>query len=457
MSQSIYSVATMKAGVIGPRAVYVQLNCEMLYLDRRLKCDIFRLFKQWRFYMSKSDTTPPKSPSPRASRAKSEALVKTTPQQVIIPATENEVRLDVQVSALGATVRKQAFFWLFATVVFVLFLTVFSSILLPFVAGLALAYFLDPVADRLERFGMSRLVATVVILITFVFVLVLGLIIIVPVLVTQLAEFISKFPGYFTQLQSLIAHQDSEWLQKYLGINSTVIKDNLSGFLKQGAGFLTTLLQSLWNSGKSLIDIAGLFVVTPVVAFYMLLDWDRMVNTIDSWVPRDHVKTVRQIAREMNDAIAGFIRGQGTLCLILGTFYAVGLTLTGLNFGLLIGLFAGLISFIPYIGSIVGLVLAIGVALVQFWPDWVMVVIVACVFFAGQFIEGNILQPKLVGKSVGLHPVWLMFALFAFGSFLGFTGMLIAVPAAAAVGVLVRFAIGRYLESPMYKSSNGEN
>ena len=407
--------------------------------------------------MSKSDTTPPKSPSSRASRAKSEALVKTTPQQVIIPATENEVRLDVQVSALGATVRKQAFFWLFATVVFVLFLTVFSSILLPFVAGLALAYFLDPVADRLERFGMSRLVATVVILITFVFVLVLGLIIIVPVLVTQLAEFISKFPGYFTQLQSLIAHQDSEWLQKYLGINSTVIKDNLSGFLKQGAGFLTTLLQSLWNSGKSLIDIAGLFVVTPVVAFYMLLDWDRMVNTIDSWVPRDHVKTVRQIAREMNDAIAGFIRGQGTLCLILGTFYAVGLTLTGLNFGLLIGLFAGLISFIPYIGSIVGLVLAIGVALVQFWPDWVMVVIVACVFFAGQFIEGNILQPKLVGKSVGLHPVWLMFALFAFGSFLGFTGMLIAVPAAAAVGVLVRFAIGRYLESPMYKSSNGEN
>lgn len=249
-------------------------------------------------------------------------------------------------------------------------MSVFSSILLPFVAGLALAYFLDPVADRLERFGMSRLVATVVILITFVFVLVLGLIIIVPVLVTQLAEFISKFPGYFTQLQSLIAHQDSEWLQKYLGINSTVIKDNLSGFLKQGAGFLTTLLQSLWNSGKSLIDIAGLFVVTPVVAFYMLLDWDRMVNTIDSWVPRDHVKTVRQIAREMNDAIAGFIRGQGTLCLILGTFYAVGLTLTGLNFGLLIGLFAGLISFIPYIGSIVGLVLAIGVALVQFWPDW---------------------------------------------------------------------------------------
>lgn len=423
--------------------------------------------------MSKSGTTPPQSPASRAAQGSSKTstkavtkepitgrAVKTTSQQVILPAGNkagNEVHLDVQVTALGATVRKQAFFWVFAAIVFLLFLTVFSSILLPFVAGLALAYFLDPVADWLERFGMSRLVATIVILITFVFVLVLGLIIIVPVLVTQMADFISKFPGYFTQLQSLIAHQDSEWLQKYLGINSTVIQDNLSGFLKQGAGFLTTLLQSLWNSGKSLIDIAGLFVVTPVVAFYMLLDWDRMVDSIDSWIPRDHVKSVRQLAREMNQAIAGFIRGQGTLCLILGTYYAIGLTLTGLNFGLLIGLFAGLISFIPYIGSIVGLVLAISVALVQFWPDWIIVCIVAAVFFTGQFIEGNILQPKLVGSSVGLHPVWLMFALFAFGSLLGFTGMLIAVPAAAAVGVLVRFALNRYLESPMYRSSNGEN
>lgn len=178
-----------------------------------------------------------------------------------------------------------------------------------------------------------------------------------------------------------------------------------------GAGFLSTLLQSLWNSGKSLIDIAGLFVVTPVVAFYMLLDWDRMVSSIDSWVPRRQLHTVRRIAREMNAAVAGFIRGQGTLCLILGTYYAIGLTLTGLNFGLLIGFFAGLISFIPYIGSFVGLALAIGVALVQFWPDWIMIGAVAAVFFLGQFVEGNILQPKLVGSSVGLHPVWLMFAL----------------------------------------------
>lgn len=354
---------------------------------------------------------------------------------------------------MAGMMRKQLTFWIGTVLVFVLFLLMFSSILLPFVAGMALAYFLDPVADRLERFGMSRLMATIVILLLFLVVLVLALMIMVPILATQLAEFISRFPLYVTQLQSLVANEDSAWLQNYLNIDSNVIKENLSTLLRQGASFLSTLLQSLWNSGKSLVDIAGLFVVTPVVAFYMLLDWDRMIDSIDSWIPRAHLETVRGIAREMNDAVAGFIRGQGTLCLILGTYYAVGLTLTGLNFGLLIGLFAGFISFIPYIGSFVGLALAIGVALVQFWPDWVMVTVVACVFFVGQFIEGNILQPKLVGSSVGLHPVWLMFALFAFGSLFGFTGMLVAVPAAAAVGVLVRFALNSYLHSPMYDAS----
>jgi len=341
-------------------------------------------------------------------------------------------------------------FWTCTAAIFLLFLVIFSPVLLPFVAGMALAYFLDPVADRLERLGLSRLAATIVILLVFLMILVVGLMIIIPVLATQLADFISKLPDYISQLQALLANENSSWLKRYIGIDSSVIQENLSTLLQQGAGFLSTLLQSLWNSGKSLIDIAGLFIVTPVVAFYMLLDWDRMVSRIDSWVPRRQLYTVRGIARDMDKAVAGFVRGQGTLCLILGTYYAIGLTLTGLNFGLLIGFFAGVISFIPYIGSFVGLALAIGVALVQFWPDWIMIVAVAGVFFLGQFVEGNILQPKLVGSSVGLHPVWLMFALFAFGSLFGFTGMLVAVPAAAAVGVLVRFALNRYLHSPMY-------
>jgi len=175
-----------------------------------------------------------------------------------------------------------------------------------------------------------------------------------------------------------------------------------------------------------------------------------MVATVDGWVPRDHVATVRKIAADVNLATAGFVRGQGTLCIVLGIMYAVGLTMVGLNFGLLIGLFAGMISFIPYVGSMVGLVLAVGVALVQFWPDYLWVGLTLVVFFTGQFIEGNILQPKLVGESVGLHPVWLMFALFAFGALFGFVGLLVAVPAAAAVGVLVRFALSRYLDSDLY-------
>ncbi|WP_110752795.1 AI-2E family transporter [Phyllobacterium leguminum] len=364
---------------------------------------------------------------------------------------ETDIHVDVQVNTL-ANVRRQALFWLGAMVVFALLLWIFSPILLPFVAGMALAYFLDPVADRLERLGMSRLAATAVILFVFLIVLVLAIMVIVPVLATQLNDFIARLPGYITQLQAFLAERNSPWLQEFIGADNSVIQKNLSTLLQQGTGFLTTLVQSLWNSGKTLVDIAALFVVTPVVAFYMLLDWDRMINHIDSWIPRDHLETVRELAREMDAAIAGFIRGQGTLCIILGTIYALGLTIVGLNFGLLIGFFAGVISFIPYVGSLVGLVLALGVALVQYGPDWIMIGSVAIVFLIGQFIEGNILQPKLVGSSVGLHPVWLMFALFAFGSLLGFTGMLIAVPAAAAVGVLVRFALGRYLNSPLYRS-----
>ncbi len=351
----------------------------------------------------------------------------------------------------AAAIRRQLVFWSVTTALIILFLYVFRGILLPFVAGMAVAYFLDPVADRLEKLGLSRLASTFVILIGFILTLALGLIVIVPILVTQLADFIARLPGWLTSLQTLVATQDPGWLKQYLNIDSTALRDGVESLLKQSAGFLTTLFQSIWSSGKAIVDIASLFVVTPVVAFYLLLDWDNMVARIDSWMPRDHVHSVRRIGRDINEAVAGFVRGQGTVCLILGLFYAIALTLSGLNFGLLIGLFAGLISFIPFVGSLVGLMLSMGVAVVQFWPDWFMLGVVAVIFFAGQFLEGNILQPKLVGESVNLHPVWLMFALFAFGYLFGFVGMLVAVPAAAAVGVLVRFALERYLNSQLYE------
>ncbi len=350
----------------------------------------------------------------------------------------------------GIGLRRQVLFWLLTLAVFIAFLMLFSSILLPFIAGMALAYFLDPVADRLERIGLSRLMATVVILVSFVVVFVLSLMIIIPVLASQLNDFIQRVPEYVTQLQSFIATSNASWLPDWVNGQMGTIKENFSRYLSEGVGFIGTLIEQIWNSGKALLDIASLLVVTPVVAFYLLLDWDHMIEKVDSWVPRNQVATVRQLATELDNTIAGFVRGQGSLCLILGIFYAIALSVAGLNFGLLIGFFTGMISFIPYVGSTVGLLLSLGVALVQFWPDFIWVGVIAGIFFLGQFIEGNILQPKLVGKSVGLHPVWLMFALFAFGALFGFVGVLVAVPAAAAVGVLVRFAISRYLQSDLY-------
>ncbi|WP_108001169.1 AI-2E family transporter [Mycoplana dimorpha] len=350
----------------------------------------------------------------------------------------------------GAGLKRQVTFWLLALAFLVLFLLVFSSILLPFVAGMALAYFLDPVADRLERIGLSRTMATFVILVAFIVVFALSLMIVIPLLATQASDLLSKLPGYLAQLQSLVTSFNPDILPPWISSQMGAIKQGFAGVLAEGAGLLGTIFKQIWNSGLAIVDIASLLIVTPVVAFYLLLDWDRMIAKVDSWVPRQHVETVRQIATEMNTAIAGFVRGQGSICIILGLYYGIGLSVVGLNFGLLIGLFAGAISFVPYVGSMVGLVLSVGVAIVQFWPDYLWIGAVMAVFFSGQFVEGNILQPKLVGSQVGLHPVWLMFALFAFGALFGFVGLLVAVPAAAAVGVLVRFGLQRYLDSDLY-------
>ncbi len=177
-------------------------------------------------------------------------------------------------------------------------------------------------------------------------------------------------------------------------------------------------------------------IVTPVVAFYLLLDWDQMVKRIDELLPREHRKEVQYVFGEIDVAMAGFVRGQSSVVMILAAFYATALTLVDLNFGLAIGLAAGFFSFIPYVGFLVGFVLSIGVAIVQFWPDWFMVGVVFGIFMVGQFIEGNILYPKLVGRSIGVHAVWLMFALFAFALLFGAVGVLLAVPMAAIAGCL---------------------
>jgi predicted PurR-regulated permease PerM len=364
-------------------------------------------------------------------------------------------RFDEQGGGNAVNLQRQIMFWLGAFLVFVAFLVIFSNVLLPFVAGMAVAYGLDPIADWLERRGLSRLAASLVILVGFVILLVLLVVLFVPLLANQLAGFIEKIPTYAQQLQALVEAMLATRVGQMLQIDADQLKSSMGAIMSEAAGWLSTLLKSIWSGGSALVDIAALFVVTPVVAFYMLIDWDRMVARIDSWVPRDHVETVRDIARDIDHAIAGFVRGQGLVCVLLGGIYAIGLMLVGVNFGLLIGIGAGILSFIPYVGTTVGFVVGVGVAIVQFWPEWQWIGATVLVFAVGQFIEGNILQPRLVGGAVGLHPVWLMFALFAFGALFGFVGLLIAVPAAAAVGVLMRFVLARYLTSPIYRGRAG--
>ena len=345
--------------------------------------------------------------------------------------------------------RVQAAFWIGALLLLLLFLWVFSGILLPFIMGMALAYLLDPLADRLERGGMSRFWATITIVILSVLVLTLVGLIVVPLLVSQLAGFLERLPSYVAELRQLANRFLRTEIGRYFG--SQQEGSGVDQVVAQGAAWLTTFVGSIWAGGRAVLNVVSLVVVTPVVAFYLLYDWDRMLARIDALLPREHASTIRMLGRDINIAIAGFIRGQGAVCLVLGLFYAISLSLVGLNFGFLIGSVAGLISFIPFVGSIVGFVLSVGVAIVQFWPEWIWILVVAGIFAVGQFLEGNILQPRLVGSSIGVHPVWLMFALFAFGSLFGFVGVLLAVPVTAAIGVLVRFAVERYRNSGLYR------
>lgn len=351
------------------------------------------------------------------------------------------------------TLGEQARWWAVAALGLLLFLYAFSSAVTPFLAGMAIAYFLDPLADRLEARGLSRLAATVVITGLAVTVATLAALLLVPLLIDQIGQVVRAAPQYIAALQGFVERQGATWAPEAFGEGGVL--DNAFGqFETQLRDWSLKLLESAWTGGLALVDAIALAVITPVVAFYMLLDWDRMVDEIDHWLPRRHAPAVRQIAADVDGVLAGFVRGQLTVCMILGTFYAIALVALGLSFGLVVGLFAGLISFVPFIGSIIGGALSIGIAVFQFWDDPIWIGAVAAVFLAGQAVEGNYLTPKLVGGSVGLHPVWLMFALSAFGSVMGFVGLLIAVPLAAVLGVLARFALEQYRLGRLY--SGGE-
>jgi predicted PurR-regulated permease PerM len=349
------------------------------------------------------------------------------------------------------TLQRQVGFWIGGLAVLALALFVLRGILLPFVAGLALAYFLDPIVSRLELIRVPRIVGALTVIGAFVVVFVVLTVLIVPILANQLTAFVTRLPSYVVQLQALATEQNREWLQRVLGDRLPDVSRTIGDIVSQSTGWVASFVQqSLWTGGATFLYIFALTIITPVVAFYLLKDWPRMMAKVDSWLPLQHRETILGLMREMNVAMAGFVRGQATVCVVLMIFYGMALTGAGLNFGLLIGLGTGFLSFIPYVGSITGLTLALGVAIVQFWPDWTMVLVILAIFGIGIFFESYVLYPNLVGESVGLHPVWLMFALFAFGALFGFAGLMLAVPLAASVGVLTRFAIRQYLASPLY-------
>jgi len=352
------------------------------------------------------------------------------------------------------TLQKQIRFWLISLVVLIFCLWLFSAILLPFIAGMILAHFLDPLADWLEEKGASRLLATVLILGISLLLLALLLLLLVPVLIDQVSNFITNLPENIKALQTMFNDMAPNWLKQALASQTSELSGNAGQITTKIAGWTGTVITSLLSGGVALVNVVSLMIVTPIVAFYLLLDWDRMIEQIDGWLPRDYRDQIRDIASDINSVMAGFIRGQGTVCMVLGIFYAITLIGVGLKFGLLIGLAAGFLSFIPYVGSTIGGVLSIGMALIQFWPNWTLILIVVAIFVIGQFMEGNFLSPKLVGGSIGLHPVWLMFALFAFGYLFGFVGLLLAVPMAAILGVLTRFALKQYLASKLYLGEN---
>lgn len=344
---------------------------------------------------------------------------------------------------------RQLRFWSIGLLVFIGLLYILSDVLTPFVAGMAVAYFVDPLADKLEKWGLSRTWATSVITVCF-FILTIGaLSLLLPVLTSQVIGFASRVPFYFNHLHDAI---EPFAKQLFAGLSDTDLKDlgtTAAGLAKQAFSVLGNLLKRIISGGVALFDIISILVLTPLVTFYLLRDWDLLVARIDGWLPRKHQPIIREQFARVDQTLAGFVRGQASVCLILGIFYAAGLSILGLEFGLLVGLGAGLISFIPYFGSILGFGVSVSIALVQF-DDLLQVGLVAGVFMIGQAVEGNVLTPKLVGGKVGLHPVWVIFALMAGGSLAGFTGVMLAVPVAAVIGVLVRFALAQYMQSALY-------
>jgi predicted PurR-regulated permease PerM len=329
-------------------------------------------------------------------------------------------------------------------------LQLFASVLLPFVAAAGIAYVLDPPTSRLARLGLPRGLAALLMLLAFIAAILLFALLLYPLILAQVAILFGRVPQYVTALQGW-ANQAIAHLQDSFG--SDVVNDKLRDLVSSQAGsmlsFTAGALSKLVGGGFALFNVLTLMVVTPVVAFYMLRDWQRLIAMIDAWLPRRYAGVIRAQAREVDRILSAWVRGQALCCMLLAAYYIVALTLAGLDLGLIVGLAAGVLSFIPYVGSITGGVAAIGLALAQF-PHWRGVFAIAGILVVGQILEGYVIYPRFLGDRVELPAVWVIFALFAGGAAFGFLGVMLAVPVAATIGVLCRFWLRRYLGSPLY-------
>lgn len=350
---------------------------------------------------------------------------------------------------------KQVLFWLAAAALLLMAIGVLRDILLPFVAGVTIAYFLNPVAEKLSRLGLPRVWASALLVAAGGVVIVVALVFVVPLLMAQAQQAVAALPGELERGREML----EQWARVRLGDRFPAFEAGLNraaaSLAENWGAFAGVVAKGLWDRGLAVFNFISLLLVTPLVVFYLLVDWHPMLAKIDGWLPRDHAPAIRRLAAEINDAVSAFIRGQGTVCLALGAFYAIGLTLIGLKYGLLIGLATGALAFVPFVGWALGLITAMVLAVLQFWPDATPLIMVAGVFLGGQALDAAFLSPAIVGSKIGLHPVWLIFALFVFSYLFGFVGMLVAVPVAAAIGVLVRYGLDVYLGSSVYQGEGG--
>ncbi|WP_246371419.1 AI-2E family transporter [Marilutibacter penaei] len=333
-----------------------------------------------------------------------------------------------------------------------------APILTPFVLAALLGWLGDPLVDRLERSGRSRNVAVALVFTLMALLIVLALVILVPMIERQVVTVLDMLP----KLRDWTMGTALPWLEQRTGVQLASwldprrLIDLAREHWDQAGGVAATFFGYVSRSGFALVTLVANAVLLPILTFYFLRDWDKLVERVALLVPRDHIGTVSRLAIESNDVLSAFLRGQILVMLALGAIYAIGLSVVGLKVGLLIGIVAGLISFVPYLGTATGVVMGLIAAFIQPGGDLTLVLMVAGVFIVGQMLEGYVLTPRIVGDRIGLHPAAVIFAIMAGGQLFGFLGMLIALPVAAVANVLLRFAQERYTHSRLYAGERAD-